>query len=204
MYYSTAKNDTSIPINHKAHHMNFIKKIPPRREILPVYSLILFIVFSWSIFRILFQIPSWLYSHSKTGIVFLSAYVFSFDLIESTLVLFFVFLVCIIMPRYFLYDRFVAQGSILVLTCTAWALIIQFQRDYLHKRDLAELVVWIILFTLSLVLISSFSSYFLRKNESLQTAIEALADRMIVFGWLYISVGLISLVILLARNIFLV
>ena len=181
--------------------MNYLNKIPTRKEILPVYSLILFIVFSWSIFRILFQIPSWLYSHSKTGIVVLGAYVFSFALIESALFLAFILLVNIILPHYVFHDRFTAQGSIVILACTAWALIVQFQKGFLIKRDLPELVVWICLFTLSLVLISFISYFLLHRNKTLEPAIESLTDRMVVFAWIYIPVGLISFVIVLVRNI---
>jgi hypothetical protein len=181
--------------------MNYLDKIPTRYEILSVYSLILFIVFSWTIFRILFQIPSWLYSHSKTGIVFLAAYVFSFALFESTLLLSFILLVSLILPAYIFRERFVAQGSLLVFACTAWALIVQFQREYLVKRDLLELGIWILVFLLSLLIILFFSNLLMRRNKKAQTLIEAFTDRMIIFAWLYIPVGLIALTIVMVRNI---
>ena len=181
--------------------MKYLAKFPSLQEITPVFSLILFIVFTWTIFRMLFQIPSWLYSHSKSGIFSLAAYVFSFALVESILMLVFILIVCLLLPRYLFKDRFIAQGSLVVVACSVWALVVQFQRESLVKRDLFELMAWVMLFILSLLLITFISYILLQRFQKAQVVIEKIVDRMIVFAWIYVPVGLVSIVIVIVRNI---
>lgn len=181
--------------------MKIRSRFPSRQEILPVFSLILFIVFSWAIFRMLFQIPSWLYSHTKTGILFLAAYVFAFSLIESLFLLGFLLVLCFILPQRLFRERFIAQGGLMVLACTAWALLLQYQRESFGQSYVLELSGWLLLFLLSLIVILVVSLYIFQRFDRVQSALEVIADRMIVFAWLYIPVGLVSSAIVIVRNI---
>ena len=181
--------------------MQVLSKIPTRRESLPVFSLILFIVYSWTIYRMLFQIPSWLYSHSKTGIFFLAAYVFAVALIESLLLFGIVLLINLILPRRIFRDQFIVQGSLMVIACTIWALILKFQSDNSGSKDFLEVSAWILIFLLSLLLLAVVSSFLMQRYPRGKTVLEAIADRMIIFAWIYVPVGLVSLAIVLVRNL---
>jgi len=149
----------------------------------------------------LFQIPSWLYSHSKTGIFFLAAYVFTVALIESLLLFGFVLLVSLILPRRIFRDQFIAQGSLMVIACTIWALILKFQSESSGLRNLLEVSAWILIFILSLLLIAVVSSFLMQRYQRSKSVLEAIADRMIIFAWIYVPVGLVSLAIVLVRNL---
>jgi len=149
----------------------------------------------------LFQIPSWLYSHSKTGIFFLAAYVFAVALIESLLLFGFVLLVSLILPRRIFRDQFIAQGSLMVVGCTIWALILKFQNESSGLRNLLEVSAWILLFILSLLIIAVVSSFLMQRYPQGKSVLEAIADRMIIFAWIYAPIGLVSLAIVLVRNL---
>jgi hypothetical protein len=181
--------------------MRVLSKIPTRQELLPVFSLILFIVYSWTIYRMLFQIPSWLYSHSKTGIFFLVAYVFAVALIESLFLFGFILLVNLILPRRLFRDQFIAQGSLMVIACTIWALILKFQNASSGLRNLLEVSAWILVFILSLLIIAVVSSFLMQRYQRGKSVLESIADRMIIFAWIYVPVGLVSLAIVLVRNL---
>ena len=181
--------------------MKLLSKIPSRQEILPVFSLILFIVFSWTIYRMLFQIPSWLYSHTKSGIFSLAAYVFAFAFFESIILLLFILILNFVLPRYLFRDLFVAQSSLVIVASAIWALVVQFQRESLADFDLPQLFAWLFLYLLSLLLITVVFYVLLRRFERAKMVIETIADRMVVFAWLYVPVGLVSLVIVIVRNI---
>lgn len=181
--------------------MKLLSKIPSSQEILPVFSLILFVVFSWTIYRMLFQIPSWLYSHTKSGIFFLAAYVFSFALLESILLLLGILIVCLILPRWLFRDRFVPQSSLVIILLSIWALVVQFQRESLAKLELPQLIVGVSLFILSLLVVAFISYLVLRRFEKVESAINRGVDRMTVFAWLYAPIGIISIIIVAVRNI---
>ena len=181
--------------------MKILTKFPNRQELLPVFSLILFIVSSWTIFRMFFQIPSWLFSHTKLDMFFLAAYVFAFALMESVILLGFILLINLILPRRFLKDQFVAAGSLLVIACTIWALVLQYQADGFGRRTILELSAWLFLFFFTLILLSFGANFIINRYNRVRDALEAIADRTVIFAWIYIPVGIISLGIVFVRNI---
>lgn len=181
--------------------MKLRSKIPTRQEVLSVFSFIVFVVFSWTIFRLLFQIPSWLLSHTKSGILFLAAYVFAFALIESLLVLLFVLLVNLVFPRYLFRDWFIPQGCLLVLNSAAWALLVQHRRDILSTMDLLPVIAWICLYLLSVTIVVFVASKIMSRYDQVKLVFVMITDRMVVFTYLYIPLSLVSLAIVLVRNL---
>ena len=177
-------------------------KFPNSQESLPVFSLILFIVFSFTTFRMLFQIPSWLNSHSTTDIFFLASYVFAVALIECLLLFGFILLINFILPGKFFRAHFVAQGSLVITICTIWALILKFITPGYEFANLQEPLGWLLIFMLSLLIILLAGSFLLRRYQQIEDLVDSLADRMVIFAWIYAPIGLISLCIVLIRNIF--
>ena len=180
--------------------MKVVTKIPAWQEILPVFSLILFIVYSFTIFRMLFQIPSWMYSHTKTDVLLLAVYVFAAALIESLLVLLFILAANLLLPGKIFRDKFIAQGSILVLGCTTWALVLKYYIDIFSLRGLRDVSLLVFLFVISLIFSLVISSMLLNRYQRVKTILEELSDRMIVFAWIYVPVGVLSTVIVLVRR----
>jgi len=131
----------------------------------------------------------------------LAVYVFAVALIESLLLFGFVLFVSLIMPRRIFRDQFIAQGSLVVIACTIWALILKFQSESSGSRDLIEVSAWILIFLLSLLLIAVVSSFLMQRYPRGKSMLEAIADRMIIFAWIYVPVGLVSLAIVLVRNL---
>lgn len=179
--------------------MKVFSKIPTWQEILPVFSLILFVVYSFTIYRMLFQIPSWLYSHTKPDIFFLAIYVFAVAFIECLLVLVFIIVLNLIMPRKIFRDQFLAQGSLMVIACTIWALILKYKIDIFGLRGLRAVSELILLFVLSLLIIMVVSSFLMKRYARIKSMIQVVSDRMIIFAWIYAPVGMVSFAIVLVR-----
>jgi len=89
----------------------------------------------------------------------------------------------------------------MVIACTIWALILKFQSESSGFRDLLEVSVWILIFILSLLLIAVVSSFLMQRYQRSKSVLEAITDRMIIFAWIYVPVGLVSLAIVLVRNL---
>jgi hypothetical protein len=181
--------------------MKLASRLPSWHELLPVLSLVVFIVYSWTIFRMLYQIPSWLLSHSKHGLFNLAVYVFSFALLESLVMTGFVLLLCLLLPGPILRERFIPQGTVAVIACTAWALVAQFFREEIGNSSLAEIAVYISIFILSLLLLMILTKRLLIKFGRVGDQITSFTERTTVFAWIYIPLGLFSTIIVIARNI---
>ncbi len=176
-------------------------RLPGWQEILPVFSLVLFVVFSWTILRMMFQIPSWLMSHTKYGLFSLSVYVFAFALFESLLLTGFVVLICLLFPSAYFKEHFVSQGSLVVLTCTAWAIAAQFMREAIRTSSSMAIILLILVFLLSILAVTLLSKWVLGKLSRVNASIVSLVERTTIFAWIYIPIGLFSVVVVFFRNI---
>lgn len=181
--------------------MKLCSRFPGRQEIVPVLSLILFVVYSWTIFRMIYQVPSWLMSHTKYGLFSLSVYVFAFALLESLLLTGFILLICLVFPRPYFKEHFVSQGSFIVLTCTAWAVAAQFLREGIRTSSLTEIILFILVFLLSIMVVTILSKWLLVKLPRLDEVIVSLVERTTIFAWIYVPIGLFSTVVVFIRNI---
>ena len=167
-----------------------------------MFSLLLFVVYSFTIYRMLFQIPSWLNSHSKTDIFFLASYVFTVALIECALLFGFILLINLILPGKFFRSQFVAQGSLVVAFCTIWAVYLKYFSPGYDYNDLREPFGWLLLFFASMLILLVASSRLMERYRRIEELIGKIADRMIIFSWLYAPLGLFSLFLVMLRNIF--
>jgi hypothetical protein len=177
-------------------------KLPSRREVLPVFSVILFFIFSWALYRMFYQVPSWLFFLNIWNILVLAAYVMAYALFESAVILGFIVLLSLILPKKFFKDNFTALGSLIVLTMSIGAYLIQRKIGILYRLELEQLIIYPILILAAFVVLGVVFSFVLNRFNAAKRLVEAVADRMTIFAYIYIPLGLLSLVVVLARNIF--
>ena len=85
----------------------FIKlKLPTRQEVLPVFSVIIFFVFTWTLYTMFYYLPSWLGDMYTRDILILSTYSFAFALLESLIVLGVMVVLALLLPARFFKDKF--------------------------------------------------------------------------------------------------
>lgn len=178
------------------------RQIPDRRQVFPVFSLIVFFVFTWALYRISYQVPSWLGYLSLWNVILLLVYVLAAALVESVIMLGFVLFTCLVFPTRFFKEIFIAQGSALVVLLSLAALLIQFNISLIYSINLWQLIVYNLLFLVALAAMVLLFASLLKRLYRLRTLLEALATRMMVFGYCYTTIGLISLMVVLVRIIF--
>jgi len=177
-------------------------RLPGWREILPVFATIIFFVYSWALYRMFYQVPSWLYYLTVADILILTAYVLSVALFESLVMLALVLLVCALYPPSLFRQLFVAQGTTWVSLLALGAVLLQRRIGVIYKLQLTELIIYpALLIVLFLALPFGFYQLY-RRSARLRRLVEDLADRMTIFALLYLPFSLISLLIVLIRNLF--
>lgn len=177
-------------------------RLPGRSEALPVFSLAIFYIFSWTIFRMFYELPSWLYYLSLFNILVLVAYSMMFALLESVLLFSFTCLVSLILPENLFRARFVAQGSLLVsLVCFA-AVTAQRRLGWLLQMQAWQTIVVPLAFILVSIALLVLSAWLFKRVPRIPALIQGLSERMSVFAYLYLPLGLLSLVVVIFRNLF--
>jgi hypothetical protein len=177
-------------------------KIPSRQELIPVFASILFCVSSWSIYRLLWYIPSWLFFLSIWDIAVILAYVLGFALFEGLLLLGLLILLSIILPPKYLRDKFILQGSLIVWLLAIWTLLLQRSIGYVYHLDLGGIFIYVIVVLFAITLSIIVASCLLLYRFNWGCYILAIADRIVIFFYLYGSLGLLSVAIVALRNIF--
>lgn len=177
-------------------------KLPTRGEAFPVFSTVVFIVFTWSFYRMAWQLQSWLYTLSIKGVLIIAAYVLAFSLFESFVVFIFLVIFSLLFPRKLFKDKFIPQGMALMITISVGAIFLQRRIGILYKLELEQLIISALLVLVSIILILLVFSFAFSKFPKLAKLVRDIADRMMIFSFIYIPLGLVCLIVVLARNIF--
>lgn len=181
----------------KVINLNFSKRIPKLEQIAPVYAVAVAMIYSWSLLQFFWKLPSWLYFSSVGEIAVIFAYMMVVNLIESILVLLAPILMSIILPQKWFYDKFVTKGTLLVLSGLGYLI---YFNDHLNSQtpfplELVYRTPVIALALISLVFLIDWTGF-------LDKILNELTNRLIIFLYISIPVSLISLLIVLVRNIF--
>ena len=198
---------TQVALNTQQSYIENLKsaigrRIPDRMQVFPVFSIIIFFVFTWALYSAAYQVPSWLGYLSIWNVVTLVIYILAFALFESVIVLGFVLLICLVLPARFFKEIFIAQGSVIVAVLSGVALLIQLNIRVLYSLEFWQAMVFILLFLIALATIVWLFALLIRRFNRLRSLLEALATRMTMFGYVYLTCGLLSLAVVLVRIIF--
>ena len=176
-------------------------KLPSRQEVLPVFSVIVFIVFTWALYRMFFQVPSLLFYMHVWDVLIISAYVLAFALFESMVILGLLLIFSLVFPAKYFKDNFVAQGSTVVLMISMGAVALQRKMKIMYRLDGWELILYPFVILAAIVFVVFASSYIYDHFKILPRIINTVAERMIVFVLLYVPLSILGLLLVFVRNI---
>ena len=180
--------------------MSFLRKrFPEFSQIIPVFAVTTLLVYSWTMYRMLQKLPSWLLYLNFWEILSNFSYALVFNFFECLLIAVLIVLLSALLPRRFFTDLFVAQGSLLSILGTAYLVYLAivvgqskanfFPWDVIRWAPVVGLVILVLVFLLSRVAV-------IRKG------LEAFADRASVLLYLFIPFSLLGAIVLIVNNLF--
>jgi len=172
-------------------------RLPPTVEIVPVYAVIAFAMYSWTLFHFVWKVPSWLYFLGIGEILILLARAVFTNLLESATFMALVLALCVLLPVKFLRNRFVVRGSALTISFLAWVAYFDAIAS-LIVPPVSILVGWMALVLVTVPILV----YLVGRFPFIERFILWLSDRLIVFLYLTIPLSLLSGGIVFFRFIF--
>jgi hypothetical protein len=162
----------------------------------PVYAVIVLMIYTWTSLWFFWKLPSWLFflNAGEIGIAF--AYALATNLVESLAVLCAPLVLSLALPKEWFYDRFVARGAALSISGLGYMMYIAFQFKSNSDYPSLNLKAWTLALTLGIIL---FIVYLAGRLSLLRKLIEFLADRAIIFLYISLPLSLIALVVVLIR-----
>src|SRR5688572_24194464 len=94
--------------------MQLKKKIPSLEQLSQVYVVIAVVLYSWSIFRFFWRLPSFIISATIDEIAIMYAYLTAVNFLESLVLLLVPILFSILLPAHWFFDRFVTKSTLLL------------------------------------------------------------------------------------------
>jgi len=176
--------------------LDISSRLPSRDKIIPVYAVIVVMVYTWTILRYYYNIPAWLGFLNLGDLLGIYAYSTATNFLESLVVLAGIILFSMVLPRRLFLDAFVARGSALAILVLALMMTIaeQFNTKQFYP---AELIRWTPAIMAAILVVV----YFLGNVVFLRKAIEFIADRAIIFLYITIPVSVLAILVVLLRNL---
>ena len=179
--------------------MSLKSRIPTIQQISAVYGVITIIIYGWTMLQFFWRLPSWNNFFTAGDIFTVLAYSMATNLLESLTVLLVPLLLCIILPGKWFKEVFVSKGSWMVVLGLGYTMYLSRQlsanidNNYPAQLIQLTLVVGVLIFCLT---------FLLDRVSLLRKLMEEIADRASIFSYIFIPVSLISLLVVIARNIF--
>ncbi len=173
-------------------------RFPSLQQIIAVYGLISLIIYCWTLIWFFWKLPSWENFMNMGEIAIVLAYAMTTDFLESMIVFLMPLLICAVLPTKWFKDLFLARSSSLVISSLAYMMYISSHiasNDDSYPTSIVHLIPVIGL----LILIMTF---LVGRIGLLRKLFEGLADRATIFAYIFLPIGFISLVVVIARNVF--
>lgn len=178
-------------------------RLPTTRNALLVLAVCTFPIHVWALLSLFQKVPVYLLRLGISDLIGIVAYTLTYALIESFLLTTFLVVLSMVLPARYFRSRFVTQATILVCVISLWLVPVHYQGSILLALDatvglyMALILVWIV----SFVSILALTSGLLRRYQSFERSILNFVDRVTVLAVVYIMLDLLSVGILLVRNI---
>jgi len=176
------------------------RRVPPTSAILGLYGVIVFFIFSWTLLVSFYKFPSWILYLTIDQILVIYAYNFSVNVAESLLAL--AVMLLLELTVFFIFmnkDEMQTRPTLLfifILGSAMWRLLLFQNYQAASAFVEGETLWWAITLALAFP-----GAMFLAKIKFIQKAVEAFAERATVFLYIYLPLGLVSLIVISIRNI---
>jgi hypothetical protein len=175
-------------------------RLPDKRSIIGVYSVAVFLVYSWTLLASFWKVPSWLFYLKVGELLSVYAYALAVNFIESLILLVVMLLPGLILPRSWWNAKFKILGTLWITVSMGTIMIRLYTNrapEYWEDFVYNQWDWWGYALLLGIVLSFIFSQFsWLRKG------LEFLVDRMVIFLYVYLPLTVVAILVLIVRIIF--
>jgi hypothetical protein len=177
-----------------------LARLPDRRSIIGVYATAVFLVYGWTLLASFWKVPSWLYFLKIGEILSVYAYSLVINFAESMLLILLTLIVGFFLPNRWWNAQFtsksvlwisVLMGSIMLRLYTNRAP--NYWEDFVYNQW--AWWGWTIFLA---VILNALASHV----DLMRRGVENLADRLVVFLYIYLPLTVVSIVVVIVRILF--
>jgi hypothetical protein len=174
------------------------RRFPSREQLAPVYAVAVLMLYTWTILWFFWKLPSWIFFMNAGEILITFMYSLATNFVESLIVLCAPILLCLLLPRQWFHDVFVARGSSVVLAGLGYMMYIAFQFQTKNDYPSLSLKGWSVALAALLIL---FIVFITGKISISRKVLEVVADRATIFLYVSIPASLIAVLVVLVHSV---
>lgn len=171
-------------------------KTPALDKIAPVYAVITLVIYGWTLYWSLHELPAWLHYLQLTEIINLYFYFLMVNFLESLFILLFILSLCVVLPRNWLFAEFIYRGTALSLFIAIYLTTMIVRRSQIMEfsTNMAKWFPVILVIALLFIMI-------VEKLSFMKKLVEEFADRATIFLYINIPASIVAIVIIMIRTI---
>ncbi len=177
-------------------YMSLLNRFPKREQIISVYAVGVTILYFWAALNAIKDfISNWSLYLDVYEMLGLFSYIMAGTFLESLLLIFVLLFISFILPQKVFADKFTLRGTILTITflCSIMYLY-QLTLTFGILENIGKWSIFFASFTFMFMLLGEL-------NQFVARIVELIADRCIVFLYIYPPISLISLIFIFVRNV---
>jgi hypothetical protein len=171
------------------------KRFPSFSEIVPVYAVVAFMLFSWSILQFFWYLPSWLFFMRLGDLVGVFCYVMVSSFFEGLTFLCLLLLLSFSLPAKYLKDEFVVRGTSMAISAIGLLML------YFYFNISKTLNIPVVWYGIAVILVTVVISFLSTKVRFMRQVLTWFSDRLTVFLYILIPLSVLSLFVIIVRNI---
>jgi len=175
--------------------------MPTKREILLLLMVCVLPIHFRSILIFFHSLPSFLLSTSVWDTIGIFSYVQVFSLLETVLIIAAFVFICASLPRKIFRNKFVAQGTIIIVLTTLWVIPLQYQTSILSSLNwnmrAYQIIaaIWIIFYLVVIV----FTSLLIRSKQETENLINQSVEKILPLSSFYLLLDAVCILVLFYR-----
>lgn len=168
------------------------KRFPRTNHLYPVFSVIVTLIYGWSLYQFFYILPSKIKFLTTLEIGAILAYTLVNDLFESLLILFVFCLIAFIIPGKWMREDFVFRGGFSALYIIILFIIVAYNN--ISLQQIHDYWIWAAIGFLIL-------NFFSGRVSFLKKGFEELFKRTTIFLYIFMPASGLALILVLIRNI---
>jgi len=173
------------------------KRTPAKEDRYLVFVGVAFAVHIWAYINVLDAVPAWVLRMSAFELIGVVSYVLAFALMESLVVWGGLVLLAVILPAALLRRHFLAQATSLMLVAAGWSVALHYNYgEFVMNRQYALLWAGAFLVTMLAAYLAA------GRIQKIDTSFRWLLSKIDILTFLYLSLDVIAVVVIIIRNIF--
>jgi hypothetical protein len=177
-------------------YFNFKERLPSLAQVLPVYAVIMVIVYTWTLLWFFWKVPSWLFFMNAGDLLAVIPYLFATNFAESLVVLCGPLLLSLVLPKTWFHDVFVARGAGLSIAALGYMMYLANQFKNKSDYPTLSLQLWSVLLAFAGIAVLG---YLFGRFKILRRIMELISDRATIFVYILVPLSVLSLLVIIVR-----